>query len=203
MKMPGSSGMWGLSIPPAMLKPRPELPCGKPQAAAVPCGHFLAGSAVLTAASPPLTASPLLREGSGCVAEGRPVLVSPGCWALSTQQMERERGSRQDLPRRHVSAERLRQAARGGTRGWSLAEKTSPRWRHPRRRHRRHSPCGETGLGPTTSICPPRPPRLRVLQCCAGSRHCETSGSLVSPVVLVCQTLHQGSGGGCRDGDEA
>lgn len=27
MKIPGSSGMWGLSIPPAMLKPRPELPC--------------------------------------------------------------------------------------------------------------------------------------------------------------------------------
>lgn len=27
MKIPGSSGMWGLSIPPAMLKPRPEFPC--------------------------------------------------------------------------------------------------------------------------------------------------------------------------------
>lgn len=26
MKIPGSSGMWGLSIPPAMLKPRPEFP---------------------------------------------------------------------------------------------------------------------------------------------------------------------------------
>lgn len=27
MNIPGSSGMWGLSIPPAMLKPRPEFPC--------------------------------------------------------------------------------------------------------------------------------------------------------------------------------
>lgn len=27
MKIPGSSGMWGLSIPPAMLKPKPEFPC--------------------------------------------------------------------------------------------------------------------------------------------------------------------------------
>lgn len=27
MKIPGSSGMWGLSSPPAMLKPRPEFPC--------------------------------------------------------------------------------------------------------------------------------------------------------------------------------
>lgn len=53
MKMPGSSGMWGLSIPPAMLKPRPELPCGKPHAAPVPRGHLLAGSAGLRAASPP------------------------------------------------------------------------------------------------------------------------------------------------------
>lgn len=29
MKIPGSSGTWGLSMPPAMLKPRPELPCGE------------------------------------------------------------------------------------------------------------------------------------------------------------------------------
>lgn len=28
MKMLGSSPTWGLSVPPAMLKPRPELPCG-------------------------------------------------------------------------------------------------------------------------------------------------------------------------------
>lgn len=28
MKMPGSSPIWGLSVPPAMLKPNPELPCG-------------------------------------------------------------------------------------------------------------------------------------------------------------------------------
>lgn len=28
MKMPGSSPMCGLSVPPAMLKPNPELPCG-------------------------------------------------------------------------------------------------------------------------------------------------------------------------------
>lgn len=28
MKMPGSSPMCGLSVPPAMLKPSPELPCG-------------------------------------------------------------------------------------------------------------------------------------------------------------------------------
>lgn len=27
IKIPGSSGMWGLSIPPAMLKPKPEFPC--------------------------------------------------------------------------------------------------------------------------------------------------------------------------------
>lgn len=27
MKMEGSSPMWGLSVPPAMLNPRPELPC--------------------------------------------------------------------------------------------------------------------------------------------------------------------------------
>lgn len=27
IKMPGSSGTWGLSMPPAILKPRPELPC--------------------------------------------------------------------------------------------------------------------------------------------------------------------------------
>lgn len=157
---------------------------------------------------PPLIASPLLREGSGCVAEGRPALVSPGCWALSTQQMERERGSRQDLPRRHVSAERLRQAARGGTRGWSLAEKTSPCWRLPRRRHRRHSPCGETGLGPTTSICPPCPPRLRV-PLAGGSCSAVLGLDTVkreapsSAPQCWCQTLHQGSGGGCRDGDEA
>lgn len=31
MKIPGSSGMWGLSIPPAMLKPKPEFPCTQVQ----------------------------------------------------------------------------------------------------------------------------------------------------------------------------
>lgn len=31
MKMPGSSGIWGLSVPPAMLKPRPEFPCKETQ----------------------------------------------------------------------------------------------------------------------------------------------------------------------------
>lgn len=29
MKMLGSSPTWGLSVPPAMLKPRPEFPCSK------------------------------------------------------------------------------------------------------------------------------------------------------------------------------
>lgn len=38
MKMPGSSPMCGLSVPPAMLKPNPELPCGhEKQSATTEC----------------------------------------------------------------------------------------------------------------------------------------------------------------------
>lgn len=44
MKIPGSSGTWGLSMPPAMLKPRPELPCGESNAASFPHGQLLAAS---------------------------------------------------------------------------------------------------------------------------------------------------------------
>lgn len=92
MKMPGSSGMWGLSIPPAMLKPRPELPCRKAHGASVPrCPQ-----------NPVSPWAGLLRAGSGCVAE------EDGCSSArlsvrSARQMEQERGSRQDLPHHHVS----------------------------------------------------------------------------------------------------
>lgn len=195
MKMPGSSGMWGLSIPPAMLKPRPELPCGKPHAAPVPRGHLLAGSAGLRAASPP--AAPPLQHPPW---SGR----AAGAWlrggrrssarALGAEHPTDGAGAWE--PPGPPSPPRLCReteagSERGGTRGWSLAEQTSPRWRLPRRRHRQHSPCGEAGLGPTTSICPLRPPRLRVpagwrlLQRYVGSRRHETSGSLVSPAVLL------------------
>lgn len=67
--------------------------------------------------------------------------------------MEWESGSRRgppSAPRLH--GETLRQAGSWGKRRWSLAEKTSPRWLLPRRRHRCRSLHRAAGIVPVTSI---------------------------------------------------
>lgn len=105
--------------------------------------------------------------------------------------MERESGSRRGPPSLlRLRRETLRQAASWGKRGWSLAEKTSPCWLFPRRRHRCCSPHGVAGLVPVTSIpplplCPPG---------CSPSTE-PTQG----PAVPMPKSAGLG-GGGCQDG---
>lgn len=113
MKIPGSSGMWGLSIPPAMLKPRPELPCRKSNTTSFPRRQPLAaGSPEAVSPQPwlPGVQEPLQHlsrprvPGSG----GRGMHGRRGGWrssaealgaaAQSTEQMEQESGSRRGPP---------------------------------------------------------------------------------------------------------
>lgn len=97
MKIPGSSGMWGLSIPPAMLKPRPELPCRESNTVSFPCREGLLpafpkpfspsaagrGVGALTASVVPQGAR--LRGQRDARPEGRPALISRGARCSSTE----------------------------------------------------------------------------------------------------------------------
>lgn len=205
MKIPGSSGTWGLSMPPAMLKPRPELPCGKSNATSFPHGQLLV-------ASPPYTVTPSRGTawGSGAL---RASITPRGArlrgqrdagrrrgWRSSAECSAQQRGAlnrwsgrvgaAEDLPQHRVSTERLRQAGSWGKRRWSLAEKASPRWLLPRRRHRCRSLHRPAGIVPVSSI-PLLPPCT--LGCSPGT---EPSWG---PATLM-PTFTSLGGGGYQDG---
>lgn len=75
--------------------------------------------------------------------------------------MERERGSRQDLPRRNVSAERLRQAASWGDEGVVLGGANLPSLAAPQEETPTAQPVRRSGAWTDHQHLSPAPPEAQ------------------------------------------